>query len=94
MQADLVRSRYTTDLFLQYKKHLGTLRFAVLKEGQLLVVPKRVATLLGFRRFSFLLPLVPLYKLSKRLKLEGIIKTLLLPPAYKKEIYALDVAST
>lgn len=94
MKNDLARSHYTNDLFLQYKKHLGTFRYTVLKEGQLLVVPKKVASLLDFRKFSFLTPVVPLYKLSKRLKLEGIIKALLLPSAYKKEIHALDIAST
>lgn len=94
MQNDLSRSPYTNDLFLQYKKHLGTFRYAVLREGQMLVVPKKVAALLGFRKFSFLTPVVPLYQLSKQLKLEGVIKALLLPSAYKKEIHALDIAST
>jgi hypothetical protein len=94
MQNDLARTRYTDDLFLQYKKHLGAFRYAVMKEGQRLVVPQKVAALLRFRKFSFLSPVVPLYQLSKRLKLEGVIKTLLLPPAYKKQIDDLDIATT
>lgn len=92
MKNDLARSRYTDDLFLQYKKHLGGFRFQVLKEGQVLVVPKRVASLLGFRNFSFLTPVVPLYQFSRYLKLDHLIKALLLPPAYKKEIEALNMA--
>ncbi len=32
----------TVDLFRQYRKHLGTIRYALLREGQNLVVPERV----------------------------------------------------
>lgn len=91
LNADLFRSRYTDDLFLQYKKHLGAFRYTVMKEGQLLVVPNRVSALLGFRRFSFLAPAVPLYKLCRALNLDWLIKAVLLPPAYKAQIHALDV---
>lgn len=93
MQHDLARSRFTKDLFLQYKKHLGAFRYGVMKEGQVLVVPKLVATLLGFRKFSFLAPLVPLYRLSRSLNLDWLVKAALLPPAYKAQINALDVAN-
>ena len=90
MKADLARSRFTDDLFLQYKKHLGAFRYKILREAQILVVPKRVSALLQFRKFSLLYPLVPVYKLSKRLNLDAAIKWLLLPPVYKKQIEALD----
>ena len=90
LQANLVRSRYTNDLFLQYKKHLGGFRYKVLVEAQKLVVPQRVATLLGFRKFSWLSLVVPLYKFSRRIKLDWLIKTILWPPAYKKQIRELD----
>lgn len=94
LTTDLVRSRYTDDLFRQYKKNLGIFRFLVMKEGQKLVVPKRVSTLLHFKNFSFLTPVVPVYKISRLIKLDRIIKTLLLPAAYKKQIDALDISST
>jgi hypothetical protein len=90
LQHDLQRSRYTDDLFKQYKKHLGNFRFRVLIEGQLLVVPERVNQLLKLGRFSFLTPVVPLYKLSRRIKLDKAIKYLLLPKAYHEQIAALD----
>jgi hypothetical protein len=93
MQNDLARSRYSDDLFLQYKKHLGSFRYSVMKEGQVLVVPEKVATLLNFRTFSFLSPVVPLYRFTRFLNLDGLIKAVLLPSEYKKQIYALDVAS-
>jgi hypothetical protein len=91
MQNDLARSAYTDDLFLQYKKSLGIFRYAVLKEGQILVVPKRVRDLLRFKKISLLSPIVPLYKVSRVVKLDGAIKWLLLPSEYKKQIKELDV---
>ena len=91
MQTDLARSKYTADLFLQYKKALGSFRFKVLKEGQILVVPKRVSDLLRFKKFSLLSPIVPVYKLSRFVRLDGAIKWALLPAEYKKQIKDLDV---
>ena len=94
LKADLAVSRYTTDLFRQYKKNLGAFRYLVMKEGQRLVVPKTVLQLLNFRKFSLLTPVVPLYKLSRRVNLDWLIKELLLPQAYKQQIRALDVTVT
>ena len=90
---DLKKSDYTDDLFKQYKKHLGTLRYKVLIEGQKLVVPDMVKALLQFRAFSWLTLIVPLYKLSRRLKIDGLFKAVLLPKDYKAQINALDVYS-
>lgn len=94
LQNDLACSRYTTDLFRQYKKNLGTFRYHVMKEGQRLVVPETVKQLLNFRQFSLLTPVVPVYKLSRSVKLDWLIKELLLPQAYKQQIRALDVTAT
>ena len=93
LQTNLVRSRFTDDLFLQYKKNLGTFRFHVMKEAQMLVVPERARILLQFRKFSLLTPIVPCYKLSRALRLDGLVKALLLPSAYKEQIRALDVTT-
>jgi hypothetical protein len=94
MQEDLSYSKWTKDLFEQYKKSLGSARYKVLIEGQILVVPQRVAELLKFRKFSLISPVVPLYKISRLVKLDGAIKWLLLPAQYKKQIQELDVVST
>jgi hypothetical protein len=94
MQKDLAKSRYTSDLFIQYKKSLGAFRYYVMREGQILVVPQKVARLLNLRKFSFLSPVVPVYKLSRLVNLDWIIKELLLPSAYKQQIRALDVTTT
>ena len=93
LKNDLQKSKYSIDLFRQYKKSLGALRYRILLESQMLVVPDTVKQLLGFRRFSLLTPAVPVYKLTRRLKLDSFIKNILLPSAYKKEIKELDVVT-
>ena len=92
MQNDLQRSAYTDDLFLQYKKHLGPVRYNILLQAQKLVVPDRVRSLLSFKRMSWLMPVVPLYKLSRIVHADKFIKSILLPSAYHAQIRELDIA--
>jgi ER-bound oxygenase mpaB/B'/Rubber oxygenase, catalytic domain len=89
--ADLQKTEYTSDLFKQYKKHLGLTRYRILIEGQKLVVPERVKELLHFSNLSVLKPLVPLYKLSRLIQIDRIFKNMLLPSGYKEQINALDM---
>lgn len=88
---DLQKSKYTEDLFKQYKKHLGAMRFRVLIEGQKLVVPDRVKELLQFSDFSLLTPVVPMYKVSRLMKMDWLLKNILLPSDYKDQINELDI---
>ncbi|MEJ8844744.1 oxygenase MpaB family protein [Lacibacter sp. H375] len=89
--ADLKKSEYTADLFKQYKMHLGSMRFKVLIEAQKLMVPNRVKELLQFREFSLLSPVVPLYKISRLMNMDWMLKNMLLPYEYKEQINELDV---
>ncbi len=91
LQKDLQKSEFTVNLFQQYKKHIGALRFTVLIAGQKLIVPDRVKELLNFTDFSLLTPVVPLYKVSRLMKLDWLLKNILLPTAYKEQIHQLDV---
>ncbi len=91
LMADLQKSEYSVDLFKQYKKHLGAMRFKVLIEGQKLVVPQRVKELLNFKDFSLLTPVVPVYKVSRLMKMDWLLKSVLLPSDYKDQINELDV---
>jgi hypothetical protein len=91
LRNDLAASTYTADLFQQYKKHLGTMRFRVLLEAQKLVVPDTVKELLHFNDFSLLTPAVPLYKISRLMKIDWLLKKILLPPDYTDQINQLDV---
>lgn len=93
LQNNLKKSHHTVDLSKQYRKHLGAFRYKVLKEGQKLVVPKTVNELLALGKFSLLTPIVPLYKWSRKMKLDWVIKSLLLPSNYKAQIRDLDVVN-
>ena len=91
IQQNLEKSDFTEDLFKQYKKHLGTVRFKVLVEAQKLVIPERVKNLLHFSDFSLISPAVPLYKISKLMKMDWLLKSILLPSEYKNQINRLNV---
>ena len=90
LQQNLRRSEYTLDLFKQYRKKLGRFRFILLKEGQKLVVPAQVRKLLGLAKFSLLSFALPFYKLSRRMRVDSLLKSAILPQAYKKQIRELD----
>lgn len=90
LHEDLKKSEFTDDLFIQYKKHLGNLRYAILLEAQKLLVPKHVKELMHWDDRAWLSPIIPMYRWSKRIKMNGPIKNLLLPSAYKTQIAAID----
>ena len=92
MESNLAKSDYTTDLFDRYREHIGRARFIILKEAQKLVIPGPVRKRLGFNSFSLLRPFVVPYRLARLVRLDELVKILLLPSAYKKEIRAMDLA--
>lgn len=94
IKQNLQHSHYTDDLFTQYRKHLGFMRYRILLEAQTLVVPEKVGKLLGLRSFSLLKPILGLYKMSRIIKADWLLKSLIMPPGYKKEIKALDHLSS
>jgi len=91
LQKDLVKSNYTIDLYKQYKKHLGSIRYFLLKETQKLVSPPHVKHLLGLGKISWITPLLIIYKLSRRIRMDWFLKSIILPSAYKVQIRELDV---
>jgi uncharacterized protein (DUF2236 family) len=91
LQQDLEKSYYTIDLYKQYKKHLGFVRYSLLRESQKLVVPERVRRLLHLNKFSWLAPILFFYKLSRKIRLDWFLKSLVMPAQYKKQIKELDI---
>lgn len=91
LQENLLKSEFTIDLYKQYKKHLGLLRYIILLEGQKLVVPFHVKKLLNFSDISILPIFLWFYKISRKLKFDKFLKTVLLPSDYKQQIFALDM---
>ena len=90
LQADLLKTDLTADLFKQYRKHLGPFRYKLLLESQKLVVPQKVKELLGFGDINWLNGVIWFYKLSRKLGLDGFIKSIILPSKYKSQIKLLD----
>ena len=93
LHQDLVKSDYTVDLYKQYRKHLGWIRYTLLIETQKLVVPSHAKRLLNLRNFSWLPPILAIYKVSRKIKLDWFLKSLVLPNNYKKQIKELDIAT-
>jgi uncharacterized protein (DUF2236 family) len=91
MMNDLRWSKFTTDLFRQYRRHLGPVRYFVLIEAQKVVVPPRVRFLLDFNAPFFTRHIFSIYKYMRRFRGDYIVKALLLPPLYKQRIRMLDV---
>jgi len=92
LAADLVKGEYTIDLYKQYKKHLGAFRYKLLVESQKLVLPAKARLMLGFNNRYWLKMILPFYTFSRKIKLDGLIKSLILPQEYKQQIQALDNA--
>lgn len=91
LKENLKQSKYTFDLFKQYKKHLGWFRYEILVESQKLVVPKHVKRLLYLNDFSLLTIVIPIYKFTRNKNMGKFFKNLLLPSEYKTEIKELDI---
>lgn len=87
---NLLRSSFTDDLFKQYRKHLGIVRYFILIESQKLVVSRRVSELLRFGSPVLIRYLLKLYRISRKVNADHIIKFMLLPPLYKQRISMLD----
>jgi len=88
---NLIRSSFTADLFKQYRKHLGIIRYIILIEAQKLVVTPQVRALLQLGSPVLIRPLLKLYRISRKIKADHILKFVLLPPLYKQRIRMLDV---
>lgn len=90
LQQNLKFSVYTEDLFIQYQKHLGWFRFTLLLEAQALMAPEEVRNHLGLRKTSRMNVMISLYKATKLFRADRLLKTLILPPRYRQQIFSLD----
>jgi uncharacterized protein (DUF2236 family) len=89
LNTDLACSDFTHDLYQQYRKHLGPLRYALLKQVQALLVPEEVGRLLPFHTSRILSPTLSVYKLFRFLNLDELTKDILLPQKYRDQIRTL-----
>lgn len=94
IKENLLSSDFTVDLYRQYKKHLGPVRFFILKQSQILVVPQRVNRLLRLGNIPLFKSVISAYKFLRFLKVEHYLKNIILPESYKPQIAALDTLDT
>ncbi|MDB5023298.1 MAG: hypothetical protein JWP78_1053 [Mucilaginibacter sp.] len=92
LDISLCNSNLTQDLYVQYKKQLGAIRYLLLKQVQLLVGPGRVSALLALGNIRWLLPVLYVYKLFRLFRLQDVLKNAILPPAYVKQVKEMDTA--
>jgi uncharacterized protein (DUF2236 family) len=90
LQERLVSSSLSRDLYRRYRKSLGFVRYFILLQAQVLLVPRHVRRLLGLPGFPLFYPVVQVYKLFFFLHLDRGVKTLLLPSQYRDLVFRLD----
>lgn len=91
LEKNLYNGNLTKDLYKQYRKHLGFVRYRLLLESQILLLPDSVRQLLNLRKISLLTPMISIYKLFRSIKLDWMIKEILLPSAYKQDIKRMNI---
>jgi hypothetical protein len=91
LQQNLEKSSYTTDLYKQYYKHLGGLRYHILLKAQSRLLPGAALELLQLRPSKLFKLLLPAYKAAGKIGLQAIIKRIFLPAAYQDKIQQLNV---
>jgi hypothetical protein len=89
---DLVLSPHSTDLYRQYRKHLGGPRYGLLRAVQGLVVPAYVRHQLSLPNGAWISPAVNFYRRTKRWPASQWAKNAMLPAEYQARILALDAA--
>ena len=92
IKQNLYNGDFTKDLYKQYRKHLGSVRYRLLLESQIMISPQAVIQLLNYRKYSMLNPLISFYKLSRIFNMDSLLKAMILPSAYKEPIRAMTIA--
>lgn len=92
IKQNLYNGDFTKDLYKQYRKHLGIVRYRLLLESQIMISPQAVIQLLNLRKVSMLNPLISTYKLSRTIHMDSVLKAMILPSAYKENIRAMTIS--
>ncbi|MGM9478290.1 oxygenase MpaB family protein [Pedobacter sp. GSP4] len=88
---NLIYGHFSHDLFKQYKKHLGWMRFLLMRKIQAQIVPLKVNKLLRLGKGKLIIPVLALYKLSKKLNVHQFLRSLIVPAAYKSQVLSLEI---
>ena len=90
LAADLHPSAYTADLYRQYRRHLGPLRYWLLRQAQWLVTPPLVRRLLRLRRGLVLPVALAVYGRTRHLRLSQWLRASVMPAAWRAQVLAMD----
>jgi ER-bound oxygenase mpaB/B'/Rubber oxygenase, catalytic domain len=90
MHENLENNQFTTNLYQQYRKHLGQIRFFFLIEAQKVLLPKYARILLEINTLSIIKPLLNIYNFLGKYQLSQPLRKAILPKAYFQQIIALD----
>lgn len=90
LEENLLRSRFTDDLFAQYKKQLGAARYFILREVQSMITPATVKRLLCLDGGGIAKMILPFYKICRKVRIAQSIQYLLMPKAYKHQLRVLN----
>jgi hypothetical protein len=86
LENNLQKGTFTIHLFEQYKKHLGGFRYFILIQIQQILVPKIVFDMLFEKSHFPTKSVLKVYKISKMIKVDYLIKSILLPKKHKVSI--------
>ncbi len=90
LQSNLEYSSYTKDLFQQYRKHLGTLRYFILTEVQKKLVPEEVRKLLHYGSPILVWAFIPFYRLIRKFPIHIKAILMLVPQRFKEKVWKMD----
>ncbi|MEZ0541625.1 oxygenase MpaB family protein [Fibrella arboris] len=90
LASDLEHSQYTDTLFRRYREEIGDWRYKLLLQAQRLLVPDRVAQLLGLPENPWLSRLLWIYPTARTLGLRSLVQRMLLPTTYLARIQGLE----
>lgn len=93
LSKDLQYTPYTLHLTQQYKKHLGWPRYYILLQVQAMLAPSLVKKRLQLPMPFFGKLFLFAFKCSRYLKADTLVKSILLPAAYKPQIQQLDIVT-
>lgn len=86
LENDLQKGQFTIHLFQQYKKHLGRFRYFILLQIQQILVPTIVHQKLFKTSYFPTHFLIKSYRFSQIIKLDSVLKSIILPKKHKQEI--------
>jgi len=89
---DLSAGVYTTTLFASYRRHLGPVRFMLLRQVQAIMLPPAIALMTETKAVPGFGTVIKCYCMIRSTSIAHWLKNMLLPGAYRMQIRAIDVA--